>query len=222
MTFHSLPPYAQFVRAEELYAFIGSTGSRHGTRRVAEAARFFVEARAAGRRSRPAGPCRPAETAADCQCHRRCRDRATRRGQRSGGRSVHRHSPRQKPFLCPMFASRVLASPAAVPLSLTHALLMEPEICFRLRRDFPPRKAAYRMEEIAEAVDACPSIEIVDTRFDNKARTDPPDARRQAGRTHRSLRGSQHHGRVYCRGGPQGLAQIDFAATRAVMRSDRA
>jgi 2-keto-4-pentenoate hydratase len=81
------------------------------------------------------------------------------------------YAPRQAPFLCPMFQSRVFESPARVPLSLTPSRRVEPEICFRLIRDLPERSRAYRAEEVAEAVVACPSLEIVDTRFDTSYRS---------------------------------------------------
>jgi len=81
------------------------------------------------------------------------------------------YSPRQKPIICPLFASRLFDSPARVPLSLTPSLRIEPEISFRLLRDLPARTAQYRANEVADAIVACPSLEMVDTRFDTSHRS---------------------------------------------------
>jgi 2-oxopent-4-enoate/cis-2-oxohex-4-enoate hydratase len=53
-----------------------------------------------------------------------------------------------------------------VPLSLCPNRKIESEICFRLTADLPARERHYRPEEVAEAVVACASLELVDTRFD--------------------------------------------------------
>lgn len=81
------------------------------------------------------------------------------------------YSPRQKPIICPLFKSRLFDSPARVPLSLTPSLRIEPEISFRLLRDLPARAAQYRAGEVADAIVACPSLEIIDTRFDTSHRS---------------------------------------------------
>ena len=81
------------------------------------------------------------------------------------------HKPRNPPFIVPLFQSLLFASPARVPLSLTPSLFIEPEITFRLTKDIPPRKEHYQHDEVAEAVIACPSLEIVHTRFDTSRRT---------------------------------------------------
>ena len=62
------------------------------------------------------------------------------------------------------------ASPARVPLVLVPSRRIEPEITFRATRDLPPRPAHYRPEEVADAVVACPALELVDTRFDTRHR----------------------------------------------------
>ena len=54
------------------------------------------------------------------------------------------YKPRQRPMICPLFDSRLFASPARVPLSLTPSRRIEPEISFRLTRDLPARAAPYR------------------------------------------------------------------------------
>ena len=69
------------------------------------------------------------------QRHRRRGHRATRdgAGETIGGWKIgFVYSPRQKPMICPLFDSRLFASPARVPLSLTPSLRIEPEISFRL------------------------------------------------------------------------------------------
>ena len=65
----------------------------------------------------------------------------------------------------------MFASPARIPVALTPSLCIEPEITFRLLADLPARAQVYRPEEVAGVVEACPSTEIVDTRFDTRRRT---------------------------------------------------
>jgi len=138
--------------------------------RIAEAAAILVEARQSGKPVRELPPsCKPV-TAADANA---IIDAVT--GQLDevivGWKIGFLFSPRQVPFICPLFKSRVFASPARVPLSLTPSRRIEPEISFRLTRDLPPRDAKYRPDEVADAVTACPSLEIVDTRFDTSYRS---------------------------------------------------
>jgi len=89
----------------------------------------------------------------------------------SGWKIAFIYMPRQGPFICPLYRSRVFDSPAQVPGSITASTMVEPEISFRLTRDLPPRGRKYTPEEVADAVIACPSIEIVDSRFDPRHRT---------------------------------------------------
>jgi 2-keto-4-pentenoate hydratase len=138
--------------------------------RVAEAARVLVEARRTGRRISALPPgCKPA-TAADAN---QIIDAISEQLDEAiaGWKITFLYKPREKPFRCPLFASRVFASPARIPQTLTPSLCIEPEVTFRLNRDLPPRDAVYRAEEVAAAVDACPSFEVVDTRFDTSNRT---------------------------------------------------
>lgn len=81
------------------------------------------------------------------------------------------YKPREKPFRAPVFADRIFSSPARVPLALGPSRFIEPEITFRLAQDLPPRAKLYRANEVADAVEACPSFEIVATRFDTNERT---------------------------------------------------
>jgi 2-keto-4-pentenoate hydratase len=89
----------------------------------------------------------------------------------AGWKITFLYKPREVPFQCQLFASRIFASPAKIPVSLTPSLCVEPEITFKLLADLPPRAKLYRPEEVAELVEACPSMEVVDTRFDTTYRT---------------------------------------------------
>lgn len=138
--------------------------------RVAEAAKLFVEARRTGKpiRELPQA-CKPV-TAADAN---QIIDAVTAQLTEEtivGWKIGFLFAPRQIPFICPLFKTRVFDSPARVPLSLVPYRRIEPEISFRLTRDLPPRERAYRAEEVAAAVVACPSLEMVDTRFDTEYR----------------------------------------------------
>jgi 2-keto-4-pentenoate hydratase len=81
------------------------------------------------------------------------------------------YKPREVPFQCPLYSHLLFASPAKIPVSLTPSLFIEPEITFRLLADLPPREKIYRPEEVASVVEACPSMEVVDTRFDTTRRS---------------------------------------------------
>ena len=84
----------------------------------------------------------------------------------AGWKITFLYKPREVPFQAPIYSHLMFASPAKVPVSLTPSLFIEPEITFRLLADLPPRDKLYRAEEVASVVEACPSMEIVDTRFD--------------------------------------------------------
>src|ERR1700737_1526948 len=138
--------------------------------KVRDAARLMVEARRTGKRV-PALPpdCKPV-TAADANA---IIDEVTRlMGEPIAGWKISfLYKPREEAFRAPLFPSGVFPTPARVPLSLPSSLLIEPEITFRLTRDLPGRERLYRPEEVADAVEACASLEIVDTRFDTTNRT---------------------------------------------------
>jgi 2-keto-4-pentenoate hydratase len=138
--------------------------------KVADAAELLVEARRTGRPIEELPPaCRPA-TAAEANA---IVDEVTRRlGEPIAGWKISfLYKPREVPFRAPLLASRVFASPARIPVSLTPSRFIEPEITFRLLQDLPARAKPYRPEEVAAAVEACASTEIVDTRFDSTRRT---------------------------------------------------
>jgi 2-keto-4-pentenoate hydratase len=138
--------------------------------RVIEAARLLVEARKSAKPIEELPQeCRPV-VAADSNA---IADEITRMlGEEiAGWKITFLYKPREVPFQCALFKSRVFASPAKIPVSLTPSLCIEAEITFRLLTDLPPRAKLYRSEEVAAAVEACPSMEIVDTRFDTRQRT---------------------------------------------------
>jgi 2-keto-4-pentenoate hydratase len=139
---------------------------------VANAARLLVAARRTGKRM-PGLPddCKPlsASDANDII------DEVTRQmGEPVAGWKISFiYRSGEKAFRAPLFTSRVFASPARIPLSLTPSLLVEPEVTFRLTRDLPARERLYRHEEVADALEACASLEVVDTRFDTANRSIP-------------------------------------------------
>jgi 2-keto-4-pentenoate hydratase len=138
--------------------------------KVVEAAKLLVEARRTGVpiRELPA-ELRPV-VAADSNA---IIDEVSRRlgHEIAGWKITFLYKPREIPFQCPLFAPLVFASPARIPVSLTPSLCIEPEITFRLLADLPARARLYRPEEVASVVEACPSMEVVDTRFDTRHRT---------------------------------------------------
>lgn len=190
---------------------------------IREAARQFVEARRSGRpiRALPE-PCRPQNTDDVNAIVDAVTAELTATGiETIGGWKIgFVYSPRQKPMICPLFDSRLFQSPARVPLRLTPARRIEPEISFRLTRDLPARAAPYRAEEVAAALVACPSLEIIDTRFDTSERSiramiDDKRSRLEAMADHNTTG-------AYITGEPRADWQsFDFAALRAVMRTPR-
>ena len=188
---------------------------------IAQAAQLFVDAR---RTRTPIGElpeaCRP-QNAADVNA---IVDAVTERLVREQGETIGGwkigllYSPRQPPMICPLFNSRLLASPARVPMSLTPALRIEPEISFRLSRDLPPRAKPWRPDEVAAAVVACPSLELIDTRFDTRRRTirqmlDDKKARLEALADHNTT------GAYVTANGRVDWQEFDFAAMRVTMRT---
>jgi 2-keto-4-pentenoate hydratase len=138
--------------------------------RIDEAAALFVEARRSGVKLRelPAA-CKP-ETASDANAI--IREVTRQLGKPIGGWKItFFFRPREVPIIAPMFVENLFQSPARVPPAVTRSLLIEPEIAFRVLHDLPARAAPYRPEEVAEALVACPALELNDTRFDTSYRT---------------------------------------------------
>jgi 2-keto-4-pentenoate hydratase len=187
------------------------------TAAIQQAAKLFVEARRTGRLI-PELPeaCRPANTA---DVNAIIDEVTAQLDETVGGWKIgFVYSPRQKPVICPVFDSRLFRSPARVPLSLTPGLNIEPEISFRLTQDLPPRANPYRPAEVADAVIACPSLEIVDTRFDVSRRTirqmlDDRKSRFEALADHNTC------GAYIVGEGRRDWQEFDFAAMRMVMRT---
>ncbi len=185
--------------------------------RIDQAAQLFVAARKTGIPIRELPPaCKPLNTA-DVNA---IIDAVTALlDEPIGGWKIgFAYSPRQRPYICPLFDARLFKSPARVPLALTPDLKIEPEISFRLLADLPARAKPYRFAEVAEVVVACPSLEIVDTRFDTRHRTirqmlDDRQARLEAWADHNTC------GAYVVGEGRRDWQDFDFAAMRAVMRT---
>lgn len=188
---------------------------------VREAAQLFVEARRTGRRiAELPERCRPASTADVNAITDAVTDELVAHdGETIGGWKIgFVYSPRQPPMICPLFKSRLFASPARVPLSFTPSLRIEPEISFRLTQALPARERPYLPQEVAEALVACPSLEIIDTRFDTSRRTirqmlDDKRSRLEAMADHNTT------GAYITAEGRADWQAFDFAAMRVVMRT---
>lgn len=184
---------------------------------IRQAAQLFVEARRSGKPLRELPRhCKPASTA---DVNAIIEAVSGQLDEVVGGWKIgFVYSPRQKPFICPMFESRLFASPARVPLALTPSLRIEPEISFRLTRDLPARRTPYKPQEVAEGLEACASLEIVDTRFDTNHRSirqmlDDRAARFEAFADHNTC------GAYITAQGRKDWQNFDFAAMRMVMRA---
>jgi len=188
---------------------------------VEEAARIFVEARRTGIPiSELPQACRPTHTREVNAITDAVTDILVREdGETIGGWKLgFVFSPRQVPMICPLFDSCLFASPANVPLSLVPQRRIEPEVSFRLVADLPPRQRPYSAPEVAEVVLACPSLEIIDTRFDTRERSmrqmiDNPKTRLEAMADHNTT------GAYITAAGEAGWHGLDFSAMRVVMRT---
>jgi 2-keto-4-pentenoate hydratase len=138
--------------------------------KVVQAARLLAEARRTGVPIKELPEeCRPTAAA---EANAICAETTRLLGEEIGGWKItFLYKPREVPFLCHLFKALIFDSPARVPARLTPSLCIESEITFRLLADLPPRAAVYKPEEVAAAVEACPSMEIVDTRFDTRYKT---------------------------------------------------
>lgn len=131
------------------------------------------------------------------------------------------YKPRQPPLIAPLFAANIFPSPARIPKAVTHALLAEPEIAFRVVHDLPPREASYKAADVAGAVVACPALELNDTRFDTRVRSlrailDDPASVLSAHADH------QTSGAFVVGDGRQDWEAVDFARQRVVLRCGKA
>lgn len=89
---------------------------------------------------------------------------AHRLGEKIGGWKVGM-LPQGGHFCAPIFASRVVASPAALPARDFHLLGIECEIGFRVNQTLNPRAQPYSRAEILAVAAMHPTIEIVDSRY---------------------------------------------------------
>jgi 2-keto-4-pentenoate hydratase len=60
---------------------------------------------------------------------------------------------------------RCFDSPARIPRALSQLRLIEPELAFRLLRDLPARSKRYGHDEVADALEAVPAMEVIGARF---------------------------------------------------------
>ncbi len=79
-----------------------------------------------------------------------------------------RHIGVDGPLAGRLYADRVFAAGAEIPLAGNLMRVAEIEFAFRFARDLPPRVQAYTVDEVLDAV-ACvhPSIEVPDSRYDD-------------------------------------------------------
>jgi 2-keto-4-pentenoate hydratase len=68
-----------------------------------------------------------------------------------------------------IYGGTIHRSPCEIPASTVPQCGVEGEVAFIFRRDLPWRDHAYTREEVAAVVDACAAIEVVHSRFDQKA-----------------------------------------------------
>jgi 2-keto-4-pentenoate hydratase len=87
-----------------------------------------------------------------------------RLGEKIGGWKVG-FSPGGGIFCAPIYASHVQASPASLPAGGFHVIGIECEIGFRLNRTLTVRAQPYTSEEVLAAASLHPTIEIVDSRY---------------------------------------------------------
>lgn len=68
-----------------------------------------------------------------------------------------------------IYGGSIHASPCKIPASIVPQCGVEGEIAFIFRRDLPCRAKPYTRNEVAAVVDACVAIEVVHSRFAQKA-----------------------------------------------------
>jgi 2-keto-4-pentenoate hydratase len=87
-----------------------------------------------------------------------------RLGERVGGWKVG-FSPEGGIFCAPIYASKVHASPARLPARGFHLIGIECEIGFRIDQTLAQRDKPYSRDEVLAAVSLHPTIEVVDSRY---------------------------------------------------------
>ncbi len=94
-----------------------------------------------------------------------------RLGERVGGWKVG-FSPEGGIFCAPIYASKVHASPASLPASGFHLIGIECEIGFRVSQNLAERTGPYSRDDVLAAVSLHPTIEIVDSRYQDPRAVD--------------------------------------------------
>jgi 2-keto-4-pentenoate hydratase len=87
-----------------------------------------------------------------------------RLGESIGGWKVG-FSPEGGIFCAPIYAAAVHASPASLPARGFHVIGIECEIGFRVNEALAPRARPYAREEVLAASSLHPTIEVVDSRY---------------------------------------------------------
>jgi 2-keto-4-pentenoate hydratase len=82
-----------------------------------------------------------------------------------GGWKVGMSSPTAEPNCAPVYREHILPAGAVLDPARYHGLALEIEFAFRLRRDLPPQPGGYEYDEIVEAVDFLPLIEVLGSRY---------------------------------------------------------
>lgn len=131
-------------------------------RQIAEAATLLVNARRSGARVAELPPsCRPGNVA---QAHAIQDAVAAQLGDVVGAYKAAAPA-NDDAWRGLIYARTILPSPARIAAAEVPDCGVEGEVAFRLRRDLPPRSAAYTRDEVAGAVDACAAIELITSRF---------------------------------------------------------
>ncbi len=68
-----------------------------------------------------------------------------------------------------IYGATILPSPCDLPAAKVPQCGVEGEVAFVFRRDLPPRDVPYSRNEVAAVLDACAAIEVVHSRFGQKA-----------------------------------------------------
>lgn len=87
-----------------------------------------------------------------------------RLGEHAGGYKVG-FSPEGGIFCAPIYASRIVASPARLPAKGFHLIGIECEIGFRVNQALPARATPYSRDEVLATASLHPTIEVVDSRY---------------------------------------------------------
>jgi 2-keto-4-pentenoate hydratase len=90
-----------------------------------------------------------------------------------GGWKVGTSRPEVEPTCAPVCRDVILPSGVALDPARYHGLALEIEFAFRLRHDLPLRAVPYGYDDVADAVDFLPLIEVLGSRFRDRTRLSP-------------------------------------------------